>query len=103
MLLKFILRGEPPFDIETQKWKPEDLMEKYKYAYKIVSSAELSKMILDSAQGIYYVMYTVSSNNETVSVTNSAQGNIIYSKYTYFNTTLNRNDIGKISKDIDSK
>jgi len=100
MLIEYIPHGMGPSEMELRKRKPEEFMKNYPYPYKIATAVELNKMILDSTKGIYYVLYNFMGGTKTISVTNSATGEVIYSEFVSMNFGLKPKDMKMISEAI---
>jgi|GEM_PF-3623726 hypothetical protein len=79
-----------------------DIMSEYKFSYKVVPNAQLDKMILDSTDGIYY-MIPARTDGKILRIVDSKNGDILYSIYDYLASGIKSRDMKKISTLIDSK
>ncbi|POY40165.1 hypothetical protein C3L50_05830 [Flavobacterium alvei] len=85
---------------ESAKLKEEELLEDYKFKYKMLSTKELNDKILSDTKGFYYLQYIKSSTNKYISVINSLTGEIIYSIYVPVSYNLKSDDLKDLSKII---
>ncbi|WP_405571618.1 hypothetical protein [Winogradskyella sp. Asnod2-B02-A] len=74
----------------------EELFEKYKHEYKVISNNELNSKILDG-EDFYYFMYTQLNYHKIFSVIHSITGEIIYLKEEK-NYNVKDSDLKNISK-----
>ncbi len=77
-----------------------ELFKSYSYNYKIINTNDLSKMILESEEPIYYLAYVKSGSNKYVTIMNSKTAAIIYSKAFQGAYRLKSKDLKSISKTI---
>lgn len=79
-----------------------NVMSGYKYNYKVVSAAQIDKMISDSTNGIYYMILR-NISDKYFSIVDSKTGNIVYSTSSGALAPINDKDMKKLSDKIDSK
>jgi len=85
-----------------EKMDLKEIMSGYKFNYKIVPAAEIDKMILDSTNGIYYIVPKTCAN-KCFRVVDSKSGEVIYSISSELTFKIKKSDIGKLSDIIESK
>jgi len=85
---------------ESNKFSASDIMKGYPYDYKIVSNKELSELILESSEPIYYLIYVRSVTDKFVTIVNSETSEIIYSSYKPISYNFKNKDIKNIVKSM---
>lgn len=81
--------------------KDDELSEAYKFPIRFVTTAELSKLILDESRSIKYLVYTRSGSYKWVSVFESGTGKMLYTEKAQMSYNFKRKDLRKIAKLID--
>lgn len=76
------------------------LFKKYEYKYKVVSTEELSELIINSNEPIYFLSYVKSSTDKYIYIFESQSSNILYSKYKPMSYNLKKSDLKDLSKAI---
>jgi hypothetical protein len=76
------------------------IFEKYTYAYKVLSTDDLDKLILTSEKPIYYLLLIKHSTNKLVCVINSKTGETIYSDAANLSMRLKAGDIKSLFKAV---
>ncbi|MEX0965891.1 MAG: hypothetical protein WD077_01525 [Bacteroidia bacterium] len=87
-------------DSESDKLTAGELMKDYVYDYEIVSIKELNDRILKDTNPFYYLMYTKSQFQKTLSIINSATGEVMYSEHAGSGRNLKAKDIRNMAKNI---
>ncbi len=77
------------------------LLKNYPYSSKVISTPELEKLILESAQPIYYVVYVVGNTTKYFSIFNSKTGDLVYSTSKMNSFYIKDGDIKALVKAID--
>ncbi len=85
---------------ETSKNDEKSLFGSYKLNYKIISTDELNKKILEDKEAFYYLVYVKDRTDKYVYVVNSLTGEIIYSNYTPLSYNIKSSDLKSIQKEI---
>jgi hypothetical protein len=86
---------------EDVKEKDDDnFSNAYKHPYRVITSEQLEKKILDSEKPIRHLVYVRSSAEKYVTVYDSEKG-IIYAKYTPASYNFKSKDLGKINSEIE--
>ncbi|WP_316738753.1 hypothetical protein [Pedobacter aquatilis] len=90
-----------PFVLGTKKVADEEnLFEDYKYPYKVVSKADLDKIIIEGDQPAYYLVFIKDSSSKIVCVINSKTGETIYSTAKAIAYNLKSGDLKDLYKEI---
>jgi hypothetical protein len=66
---------------ESRRNDEDDLFKGYKYEHKLLPMSELSDLILNSPDPVYYLVYVKSSTDKFITIFNSETGQMIYSVY----------------------
>jgi hypothetical protein len=74
---------------------PADLLSKYHYKYKIISNEELSKLIVNSTEPVYFVLYVRFGTDKFMNVFSSTDG-LIFSHYQPLSYNLQDDDFKDI-------
>jgi hypothetical protein len=74
------------------------LLKGYHRPYKILPTAELSNLIVNSKLPIYYLTFIVSGSDKYITVTNSITGEILYSIYE--GLKLRSSDFGRLARKV---
>ncbi|WP_316799036.1 hypothetical protein [Pedobacter frigidisoli] len=91
-----------PFVGKLEKTADEErLFDDYKYPYKVITKAELDKMITSSDEPAYYLLFVKDSSSKIVCVVNSKTGETIYSTSKSLSYNLKSGDIKDLSKQIE--
>jgi hypothetical protein len=77
-----------------------EMMADYPYSYKVVSNNELSKMIAESEDKIYYLLFVRSNSDKYFAVMEGHDGNIVYHRHTPQSINVKKSDIKKLAKVI---
>jgi len=77
-----------------------NVFEKYGYSYKVLTTEELDKKIIESDKPFFYLLFIKDSSDKLVCVTNSQTGEVIYYKGTSMSYNLKSGDIKDLSKEI---
>lgn len=85
---------------ESEKHDLAKLFGRYKFDHKVVSTQELSDMILDSTKTIYYFSYVKSSTHLFYNIINSQTGEIVYSFYKGNHYNLQPKRIAKLQRAV---
>ncbi len=85
---------------ESLRHLKSELFKKYPYKYKIIDPEELSDLIVNSDEPIYYLSYIKSSTDKYVTVINGLTGEIMYSEYSAMSYNLKTKDITKVAGKI---
>jgi hypothetical protein len=86
---------------ETKKHDEKDVFEDYPFKYKLLSSEELNKKIMDSEKPFLYFIYVKSSTDKFISVVNAQTGALIYTKYKAGSYNISSKDFRNIAKSLD--
>ena len=84
--------------VSQGKISAKELMSDYPYKYKVVSNAELSKMILDSNEPLYYLLFVRSNSDKFISIVEGQSGAFLYTRFTPISFSVKRPDIKKLVK-----
>lgn len=90
-----------PFAGRLEKAADEErLFEDYKFPYKVISKTDLDKLIIDSDQTVYYLIFVKDSSSKIICVINSKTGETIYSTSKSLSYNLKSGDIKDLFKEI---
>ncbi len=86
---------------ESEEFKEKDIFKDYPYTYKVLTTEELNKMILDEeAAPFYYLTYIKSSTDKYISVVNSKTGEFVYSQYSAASYNMKAGDVKDLAKKL---
>src|SRR5690606_28263853 len=85
---------------ESERFEEKELMEGYKFPYKIVSIEELNSKILNGEEFLY-LSYIRSNTDKFISVINSKTGEVIYTVYRPMSYNFSDKDMKIIQDDIE--
>ncbi len=83
---------------EDKRHDVKKLMKNYPYRYKVVSSDELSDLVLNSEKPVYYLTYVRSCTDKFIGIVDSKTGEYLYSAYSPVSYNIKTKDIKKIAK-----
>lgn len=86
---------------ETKKHDEKEVFEDYPFKYKLLSSEELNKKIMESEQPFLYLLYVKSSTDKFISIVNAQTGELIYTKYKPVSYNISSKDFKNIAKELD--
>jgi hypothetical protein len=78
----------------------KEMMADYPYPFKVVSNDELSKLITESTDNIYYLLFVRSNSDKYLAVMEGHEGHFVYHKHTPQSFNVKRTDIKKLAKAI---
>jgi hypothetical protein len=99
----FNLIGFSPFLIRKKSADEDKIFEDYKYAYKVVKKDDLDKLITESQEPEYYLIFIKDSSSKIVCVINSKSGETIYSRAKSLSYNLKSGDLKELYKEINNK
>ncbi len=76
----------------------KEMMADYPYEYKVLSNDELSKLIMESKDKLYYLLFVRSNSDKYLAVMEGHEGHIVYQKHSPQSINVKRNDIKKLAK-----
>lgn len=98
-LIKFSI-----FNSKSNQNKDENdasnIFEKYGYDYKVLTSEELDKKIVEADKPFFYLLFIKDSSDKLVYVINGQTGETIYYKGTSLSYNLKSGDLKDLSKEI---
>lgn len=83
------------------KIRAEELMADYPYKYKVVTNDELSQLILDAKEPLYYLLFVRSNSDKYISIIEAESGEILYTRFTPISFSVKRPDIKKLVKTME--
>lgn len=88
---------------ETKQSDEKEIFEDYKLNYKILTTSDLNRKILEDKTPFYYLLFIKSGNDKFINVVNSISGEIIYAKGTSQSYNLKSSDLKELQKAIQKK
>jgi hypothetical protein len=85
---------------ESKKQDEKELLADYPFPYKILSTQELNDKINNTESPIFYLLLIRSGNDRIVTISNSKNGEIIYSSFSGSSPCLKSSDLKSIAKTI---
>jgi hypothetical protein len=86
---------------ETKKHNEKDVFADYPFKYKLLSSKELNKKIMDSEKPFLYFIYVKSSTKKFISIVNAQTGELVYTNYKHGSYNISSKDFRNIAKSLD--
>lgn len=91
------------FNLLTAKDKVEEtdmkeLRSAYDYPVRVVSKAELGRIIKNSSKPVYYLVYTKAATDKFLNVYNSKTGNLLFARYSPMSHNFKYKDLKDIEK-----
>lgn len=83
-----------------KRFSEEVLFAKYKYNYKVLPEADLSKLILESKVPIYYLLFIRSGSYKSLIIFNSKTADMVYTVQKKHQFNMKDQDLEKISEAI---
>jgi hypothetical protein len=83
---------------ESSRLNKEDLLKDYPHPYRIVSINELSKIISNSAQPIYYLSCIRNPPGKYLTVINSRTGEFLYSVFSTIGFNFSSSDFARLAR-----
>jgi hypothetical protein len=78
----------------------KEMLADYPYPYKVVSNDELSKLIMQSEDKIYYLLFVRSNSDKYLAVMEGHEGKIVYHRHTPQSINVKKSDLKKLAKTI---
>jgi hypothetical protein len=100
---KYVLDQHSPEQDILPSLSEKELISDYKYNYKFVSTEELSQLILDSKEPIFYLLFTRSSSDKYVNIVEGHEGRCVYSKHTAQSYNMKKSDLQKLYKTMNEQ
>lgn len=100
---KYVLDQHSPEQDILPSLSEKELISDYKYNYKFVSTEELSQLILDSKEPIFYLLFTRSNSDKYVNVVEGHEGKCVYSKHTAQSYNMKKSDLQKLYKTMNEQ
>jgi len=97
---EYVLEQHSAFQKVLGKISASELMADYPYPYKVVPNAELSKMLMDSKEPIYYLLFVRSNSDKYVAIVEGHEGQFVYNRHTPQSFNVKKGDLRKLAKVI---
>ncbi len=98
----FLIRYDAMKGVAGGVFREEQLLKGYKYPYRIVSEEEINRLILESADPVYYLTYTRVCTRKNIAVTRSTDGQQLYSEFHPISYNIKRKDFNKLNRAIEA-
>jgi hypothetical protein len=97
---EYVLEQHSSSQKKLRKIPAMEMMADYPYPYKVVSNETLSRLILDSKENVYYLLFIRSNSDKYLTVMEGKEGKFIYQKHSPQSFNVKKSDLKRLAKVI---
>jgi hypothetical protein len=95
-----LIKFNPFTGDDSETHDQEKLFEQYPYPYKVVTTEELDRLVLEADSPIYYLCYIKSSSMKYICIFNGQSGEMLYSYYRSAAYNMEPSNFAEIAQEI---